>query len=188
MSLLLLVLTGCGPDIKLCLVDNITSGICIIDNGLDVPLSDVDITVKVLEEKMKARYPEVDNLPKAFANMGVRVNFLDEDLAVDCNRADPDYEVYECQNIGGVNFLPDHEIFVQYRKCLASSALAHELMHSLEYSVLDVGINEDHDTPWLFQLNAPNTPGGISNTVEFQVWNDTIREHESCAYIFEEVE
>lgn len=110
----------------------------------------IDLTIKETEAVCNYYYPQIFNIEWSFASEGVFVRVIDDILAYDCyNTEIPG--VMECDfAAAGINQY-GHKIIVMNKgkdPCLGHTALAHELLHSIQrFYDLDFG---GHETDYFF--------------------------------------
>jgi len=150
MAVICLMQYGCGED--LCQKSDLHYGGLCIQKGFNIAKDEVETLVAVTEAEVQRYYPEVVDIKNKFKDEQIRVEFIDGLLAMDCDNYEKD--VYVCEHyIGGVNYNA-HHIYVEYDECLGATALAHELLHSIDDFYLDAVYDNneenDHDRPWFF--------------------------------------
>jgi hypothetical protein len=151
MFVLISMLCGCGAE-DLCQASDLKFGGLCIQEGFDIQEQDINRMMEVIETETQYYYPEVVNIVDKFAEEKIRVEFIDGNLAFNCEEYERD--VYECDDyIYGINY-DSHMIYVSYNECIGNTALAHELLHSIDHFYLgakyDKDKSNDHSTPWLF--------------------------------------
>lgn len=174
---------------ELCQPSDLKFGGLCIQKGFDIQEEDINRVVSVTELETQRYYSEVINTVDRFKKEKIRVEFIDGNLAVDCEK----YEkgVYECEDyILGVNY-DAHMIYVSYDSCLGNTALAHELLHSIEHFYLDVAFDKDesndHSTPWLFVQSLDIMDNiDILDIVEIRIFVELICTLDKCQSDFEE--
>lgn len=181
LSILFLFSIGCNKEDYYCNDGSIVSGLCVVDNDLNISSDIIEFTVEELEKELKVYYPEINNLPDAFKNLTARVSFLDEDLYVNCK--EQSLYLYKCDDVVGVAF-NHYDVYVEYHECILYSVMAHELLHLVEYYYLDVMDGNDHSTPDFFISNYTDT-GLAKETVEHKVSDTLLHLLESCNYLWD---
>lgn len=148
-------------------------GLIVCSEG-ELDPAEVEYAVQITEAETAVRYPEVSNLKDTLKNNEVAAYFVDDDLALDCEKLDEN--IYRCgDTIGGANYNGE-ELYIRYHPCLALTALGHELLHSVERYYLDTFFTSDHTTPWLFYQSSPNQV----EAVEHKIFQDLFANLASC--------
>ena len=171
----MLLLTACGG--RLIVLDNCEyrSGITICSEG-EIFFEDVDTAIPLIENRLREVYPNVTNLANRFAKHGIWMGLIDDKLATECQEIEAG--IYRCEDyIGGVATDEGKKLYVQYRKCLAHTAFAHELLHSVEY--IYFGESEgDHDAWKMFSQSAEDQGLKYWETIEYKsevdIFNTTL--------------
>ncbi|KKM97717.1 hypothetical protein LCGC14_1165350 [marine sediment metagenome] len=152
--------------------ESFVAGICFRGGRLP-ELHEVDQLIEILEESLVHFYPEATNLPQVFEENHVRAEFIvlfeEGNLAKNCQHYAED-DLYVCEkSLLGINY-GGNEIYLVWRDCLARSALAHELLHSVENYILGLSGPSDHLTPWLFwEYDVENYMGDGDYIIEVDV-------------------
>ena len=149
--LIVTFLQACGSE-ELCQNSDLKFGGLCIQKGFDIQEEDINCMMEVIETETRYYYSEVTNIVNKFEKEKIRVEFIDGNLAMGCEKYEKD--VYECDDyISGVNY-DAQMIYVSYDSCIGNTALAHELLHSIDHfylgEVFDKDESNDHSTPWLF--------------------------------------
>lgn len=154
------------------------SGLCVYTNGLKVIKQDVKDLVQITQEELEEYYFDVPNLREMFKENEVNVTFVDFNMYMDCHRSeDTRPGIYECTDILGVIYT-NNDIYVEWRECLAYTALAHELLHNFEHNELNVGMfggSSPHQPP-LFNDNMIEWWESIENQIMYRAYTEL----ESC--------
>jgi hypothetical protein len=139
------------------------------ENELDAAI--VEQIVQIVEEEASVTYPEVVGLRDTLEQAGVVVLVEGTELYMGCHQTDM-YGIRTCMRIAGANEGGYNIILAHDTKnvCLADSALAHELLHSIQVLYLKVQLN--HTTPNLFIMGAEKEEQ--SNTIEYRIRQRTI--------------
>jgi len=170
-------LSGCGGTIPLPGNCDTTSGITVCSEG-PVDLSEIDTMVETLERKTQEVYPSITNISDAFAERGVNAQLIKDKLAMGCEEIE--YGIYRCdKHIGGAA-INGKVIYVEYHKCLAWSAFAHELLHAIEYAYLG-GSEGDHDAEKMFNQGAERQGISYQDTIEWKTNFELFYVVEGCA-------
>lgn len=167
--LLMPLLASCGPG-RVWSCDFYTAGLC-VSSALEVDPAEVEQVVEAVED-VSNQYYRVKNLPQTLDKHDVRVIMTDRHLASDCKHIDAD--VYVCDALGGVNFGGTKLYVEYYGGCLAYTALAHELLHSVDRYYL--GGPHGHSTPFMFEQAADDP----ELTIERKVFRLLLKTLPSC--------
>lgn len=138
-----LLLTSCGPG-RVWSCDFYTAGLC-VSSALEVDPAEIEQVVRTVEY-FSNQYYDVKNLPRMLEKHKVALYMTNQQLVDDCR--DLGADVYICDDISGVNFDGDQMYVEYYGGCLAWTALAHELLHSVDRYYL--GGPHGHSTPYMF--------------------------------------
>lgn len=180
---LLILQTACGNE-AICQKSDLKFGGLCIQKGYDISESDINDVISATEKETSKHYPSVINIAQTFRSEKIRVEFVDGKLAMNCDHYERD--VYSCEEyIAGVNY-DAHYIYSIYNECLADTALAHELLHSIELFYLDIGFdrneNNDHNTPWLFmEYLDVNEEASFWDIIENRIWASLACSLDKCA-------
>ena len=147
-AILLITICSCEPSNRCEYPEVYAAGMCVLSE-YEVNVEEIEYTVEVLEREVRAKgYSEVRDFVTALDMNKVAVEFIDSKLAIGCERHERD--VHTCDMfISGVNY-GGVDMYVQHHDCLGITALAHELMHSIEAFYLD-GMVGEHMTPWFYE-------------------------------------
>lgn len=169
-AILLLFLNACAE------CDFYAGGVCIYTQGLEVSQYEIERVTTLMQETLEEDFVKVPKLKKLFSKGGVIATFTEEDLMTDCKKKqDP---VSTCRNISGI-IMDNKEILVEWRKCLAFTAYAHELLHFVEKDMFDIK-NSQHQPP-LFNDNMIDP----DQSIEIRVAKKAYSEFESCMVDYE---
>jgi hypothetical protein len=156
------LLSACGGE-----CDFKTQGICVYTQELEVIEEDVFLLVEIMKETLLEDFRKVPKLKRMFKRNGVNVTFTKEPLYIDCEHIENG--VYTCTPIGG-RIHAKKDIILRWKKCLARTALAHELLHVVEYHMLNVGDplgyrGSPHQLPF-FNDNARDRTTSIESRIK----------------------
>lgn len=152
---LLIGLVGCSRDS----CDYYYGDLCIY-SVLPVKQAEVEQVIQIIDEELEEDYSDEPALSEILAEQEVFVKFYEyTELAANCERITPDdpliagYDIFACEKtVDGVNVRGEWN-HIEYRECLAWTALSHELLHVFEHFTLGAA-SMDHMTPWMFDEYA----------------------------------
>lgn len=132
--------------------DQVISGLC-FEKKITYPVSEEEVSsiVSVLEEEVQKYYPQVTNLVQDFQDHRVKVFFFEVSLYMGCEEVRPD--IFTCnKQVGGVNMNANEISLIWRDDCLSRTAIAHELMHSVQHHYdIPFDQNDPHaSTPMFF--------------------------------------
>lgn len=159
------------------------AGLKICTDGNPIDPEEVEIIAKTVEQKIQEVYSQVpSNTFEDYKRNDIRVQFIDEILAINCEELEAD--IYKCEDsIGGaiVENFNIYKIYVRYTRCLANTSLDHELLHALEYFYLDGPQGEDgHSAPFMFKIDAKRQGILDQDTIEQKIYNEVRFTLPSC--------
>jgi hypothetical protein len=142
---------------------------------------EIEQVVRITQEEVQKYYPQVTNLEDKLSLNAVIAHFVDGLLLNNCVETQIPGQ-YICDDpADGKNFFSS-VILVSYRDCLGSTALAHEILHSIEFFYMlyeDINV-ASHMTPHLFTDWALEVKKPVLDTVEVRVRDRLRAELPSC--------
>lgn len=148
------VVAGCG-DMECRGESFFTAGLLVCSEG-DVDPSAIGEVVQIVEEEVQVYYPEVVDLVSKFEKNNVKLQYIENPLAMDCKKVPGLKDLNECKEVvGGVTDQDSGNMYITLRdSCAGSIVLVHEMLHTVEKLYFG-SAPMSHDRPYFFTQSAP---------------------------------
>ncbi len=163
--------TSCGGTIYVSECEWFEAGGLSVCSLEPIDPAEVEELILVLQEELLVRFPNAEGVADMLQDEGVTATFLKVGgLAQNCHETGYD-NLYACDKLISGQNRDGVEIIATYRKCLADTSLAHEILHSVQFFILESSEDEmmNHSTPWLFAEWGWDH-GQTWNTVDDMIW------------------
>ena len=162
--LTLLSLVSCSAELEMPCVGAAGLEVCSENKMSSEDLIDMERVVNIIEAEMSLEYPEVVNLEDKFESEGVRVVYVNDLLARDCENIIGG--LYECKKyIGGTTLNYGHNIILAGSACSNEYFLPHELLHVIEYFYLGRNNSNNHDEFGLFIIPGDDSEDSMESRI-----------------------